>query len=174
MEFRDLVKARCSIRAFQNKEIPSDKLQAILEAIRLAPSAKNLQSLEVVLVKQKETIKKLAATTLKPQPFIADANLILVFFANPKRIAENSDKRGIELYPIQDATVAITQAHLAAANEGLGSVWIGSFAEAKVREILQASPRLRPIAMLPVGYPDTKPIYQERRPLNDIIHNEKI
>lgn len=173
MEFSKLIKVRHSVRAFQNKEVPEEKLQNILEAIRQSPSAKNLQSLEVVLVREKSTIKKLAGTTTRPQPFIAEANLILVFFANPDRIAENSDERGIKLYPIQDATIAITQAHLAAANEGLGSVWIGSFSEDKMSKILEAPTGLRPIAMLPVGYPAEEPVEKERRTLDNIIHQEK-
>ncbi|MFH2105088.1 MAG: nitroreductase family protein [Parcubacteria group bacterium] len=173
MEFRDLIKTRHSIRAFQDKEVPAEKLQAILEAIQQAPSAKNLQSFEVVLVRQKETIKKLAGAALRPQPFIAEADSILVFFTNSKRITENSDERDIKLYPIQDATIAITQAHLAAANEGLGSVWIGSFDEAKASKILNAPTGLRPIAMLPIGYPAEKPAEKERRALDDIIHQEK-
>ncbi|NQV13378.1 MAG: nitroreductase family protein [Parcubacteria group bacterium] len=173
MEFRDLIKARHAIRAFQDKEIPEEKLQAVLEAIQQAPSAKNLQSFEVVLVRQKETIKKLAETALKPQPFIAEADLVLIFFANPERLTEYFDKRGIKLYPIQDATIAITQAHLAAANEGLGSVWIGSFDEEKASKILSAPTGLRPIAMLPIGYPAEEPVAKERRALDDIIHQEK-
>lgn len=173
MDYKDLVKKRHSIRAFQNKKVPDDKLQTILEAIRLAPSAGNLQAYEVILVKNRTTIDKLATTTFRPQPYLTQASVVLVFMANPERSAARFVERGTSLYCIQDATIAITQAHLAVANEGLGSVWIGSFDEEKTRKILGIPTNIRPIAFLPIGYPAEKPVVKERRELSDLIHQEK-
>jgi nitroreductase len=74
------------------------------------------------------------------------------------------------LYCIQDATIACTYAMLAATALGLASVWVGAFDEQAVHKIICAEPGHRPIAMLPIGYPNESPRFRRRRALEDIVH----
>ncbi|MFN7181896.1 MAG: nitroreductase family protein, partial [Planctomycetota bacterium] len=77
--------------------------------------------------------------------------------------------RGKKLYAIQDATIACAYAQLAITALGLGSVWVGAFDEKKVKQILNLPKELKPIAILPIGYPNEQPKITSRRKLEDII-----
>jgi nitroreductase len=94
----------------------------------------------------------------------------LIFCANPMRSVERYAERGVELYCIQDTTIACTFAMLAAKALGLDTVWVGAFNEQAVSEILLLPESLRPIAMLPIGYAGKTPNPRPRRSLNDLVH----
>jgi len=171
MDFFKTIENRHSIRAFTPELIEDEKLEKILEAINLAPSAGNLQAYEVVLVKDAVQKKKLVEACMG-QSFIAAAPVVLVFCANPER-ASRYGERGKDLYSIQDATIACTHAHLAAASLGLGSCWIGAFDPKKVSEIIGAPFGLEVVAVLPIGYPAKEPNPTGRRKLGDLVKEEK-
>jgi nitroreductase len=169
MDFFDVVKERHSIRAYQAQSLEPEKLQRILEAINRAPSAGNLQSYEVYLVcdaQHKTALVKAAYD----QEFLAQAPILLVFCAHAARSAERYGQRGIDLYCVQDATIACSFAMLAATALGLSTVWVGAFDENEVRRAIHAPEAHRPVAMLPVGYPAGFPRLRPRRGLNDLIH----
>ena len=169
MEFEELVKVRRSIRAFQPRPVEEEKLRKILIAANLAPSAGNLQAYEIYVVKDREIKRKLAKAALD-QDFIAEAPVVLVFCANPLRSAVRYGKRGERLYCVQDATIATTFAMLMATNLGLGNVWVGAFDDDRVSEILKLPRFLKPIAILPIGYPAENPEFTGRRRLEDLVH----
>ncbi|MEM5831550.1 MAG: nitroreductase family protein [Candidatus Aenigmatarchaeota archaeon] len=168
MDFEAVVKNRHSIRAFLQKEIEEEKLKKILELANLAPSAGNLQAYEIFVVKDKVKKEKLAFAAYS-QDFIKEAPIVLVFCANPSRSEIKYGERGRDLYCIQDATIACTFAMLAATSLGLGCCWVGAFDEEMVKSILKVK-NLKPIAILPIGYPAEKPYITKRRDLNDIVH----
>ncbi len=157
MEFFKVVKERRSIREFKDKPVPADKLRKILAAAKAAPSAGNLQSYDVVVVKKPKTIASLASAMGYHQDSLAKAPLMLVFFANQQRSAKDFGRRGVELYCIQDATIACAYAQLAARAVGLASVWVGAFEPGLVRGTLKAPGNAIPVAILPVGYAAEKP-----------------
>ena len=169
MEFEELIKASRSIRAFQPRAIEEEKLKKILMAANLAPSAGNLQAYEIYVVKDGKKKRELAKAALD-QEFIAEAPVVLVFCANPPRSAFRYGRRGEELYCVQDATIATTFAMLMAADLGLGSVWVGAFYDDWVARILGLPSHLRPIAILPIGYPAERPEFVGRRRLEDLVH----
>lgn len=171
-EFFSVLDERRSIRKYKNKDIEKDKLEKILEAANSAPSAGNLQAYEIVLIKEKKNKRALAAASFG-QDFIAQAPVVLVFCANPNRSAVRYSSRGHELYSIQDATIAASYAQLAATALGLGSVWVGAFDESSVSKIINAK-SVKPVAIIPIGYPDEKPGKRCRRDLDDIVHNESV
>ena len=107
MEFTELIRARRSVRAFKAIPIETEKLNRILELANLAPSAGNLQAYEIYHVTAAHTRAALARAA--DQSFIAEAPVILAFFANPGRSARKYGARGKELYAIQDATIAATR-----------------------------------------------------------------
>ena len=169
MDFFTVLKQRHSIRLFEDRPVEAGELQQILEAIGRAPSAGNLQSYEVYVVREARQRTALVAAA-GDQEFLAQAPIVLVFCTHPERALERYKSRGTELYSVQDASIACTYAMLAATALGLSTVWVGAFDEQAVHEIIHAPSGQRPVAMLPVGYAAETPRIRERRPLKDLIH----
>jgi len=96
--------------------------------------------------------------------------VLLVFCASSARSAAKYGRRGESLFSIQDATIACAYAQLAAAALGLGSVRVGAFDESAARDALGLGPELRPVAILPIGYPGEEPLERGRRPLASLAH----
>ena len=167
MDFFELVKARRSVRAYQPQPVEEDKLEQILEAANRAPSAGNLQAYVILVVRHDATKQALVRAALG-QEFVAQAPVVLAFFAHRLMSASKYKQRGAELYSVQDATVACTYAQLAATALGLGSVWLGAFNDDEVSRILKAKPDWRPVALLPLGYPAESPEPTPRRPLEEL------
>ena len=169
MDFFRLIQARHSMRTYLQTPVEEEKLHQILEAANRAPSAGNLQGYEIYVVRKKERRQALVQAAYG-QDFLAEAPVVLIFCANPDRSAQRYQKRGIQLYSVQDATVACTFAMLAAAELGLSTVWVGAFSEADVRRAAGIPEGLRPVAMLPVGTAGTEPRLTPRRDLKDLVH----
>ncbi len=169
MEFFDVIAARQSIRAFHDKPIEPAKIQQILDTLKRAPSAGNLQGYEVYLVTNRDAIQALALAT-SGQDFITQASLVLVFCAHPARSAQKYAQRGTTLYCLQDATIACAYAQLAVTALGLASVWVGAFTEDAVRAAIGAGHDLRPVAFLPIGYAAESPEQRSRRALVELVH----
>ncbi|MCX7770970.1 MAG: nitroreductase family protein [Proteobacteria bacterium] len=151
-EILKTIKYRRSIRSFLNKEIPKDIINKIIEALIWAPSAGNLQARKFFLISNKELKRQIAKAALN-QTFISEAPLVIVGCVDKKKIYPRYGERGINLYAIQDVACSITNAMLVACENGLGTVWIGAFREEEVSEILHLSTYLRPVVILPIGYP---------------------
>ncbi len=163
MDFAKLLKARRSVRAFQTKAVPEETLASILEAANSAPSAGNLQAYDILVVKDAETRKKLAAAC-HDQSFIADAPISLLFFANPQR-SKKYGERGASLYCIIDASIAASYAQLSISDAGLSTVWVGGFEQEEIMRITNAPANFIPVALFPVGYANEKPeLHKKRKP----------
>jgi len=171
MDLLDLLKRRRSVRVYESRPVEKEKLAAILEAARAAPSAGNLQAFEMVVVESSER-KALLARAALDQQHVASAPVLLVFVANPARSASKYGGRGSDLYARQDATIACAHAQLAATSLGLGSCWVGAFYPEVIRQILNAPSSLEPVAILSVGYAAEEPAATERRPLEDLVRWE--
>ncbi len=167
-DFFETIRLRRSVRAFRSEVVEPKHLNAILEAANLAPSAGNLQGYEIHLVRAAATRRALARACLE-QMFLAQAPVVLVFCADAARSGAKYGRRGEELYSVQDATIAAAHAQLAAAALGLGTCWVGAFDEAEVARILGLRSGLRPVAILPVGWPAESPPPTPRRTLSDLV-----
>lgn len=161
MNFQGLAKKRKCVRRFLDKPVEQSKIDLILQAVNLAPSAGNLQAYEVVVVREQERIKKVYGAYFSPTPHYG-VQAVMVFVADPERSAAKYGDRGAGLYSVQDATIACCYAMLAAADLGLASVWVGAFDEEKMADAIGARGK-RPVAMLPIGYPAEDPERPERR-----------
>jgi len=169
MDFFEVINERHSIRCYKDQPVEPEKVQKILETINQAPSAGNLQAYEVYLVcdeKRKAALVKAAYD----QEFLAQVPMILVFCAHAARSEAKYEKRGVDLYCVQDATIACTHAMLAATALGLSTVWMGAFDEGEVRYIINAPYAHRPVAMLSIGYAAESPRIRPRRSLIDLVH----
>lgn len=167
-DFFETVRARRSVRAYQSRAVEPKQLEAILETANRAPSAGNLQGYEIHVVRDAATRRALARASLD-QMFLTQAPVALVFCADAARSGAKYGRRGEELYSVQDATIAAAYAQLAAAALGLGTCWVGAFDEAEVARILGLRAGLRPVAILPVGWPAETPAPTPRRPLSDLV-----
>lgn len=171
MDTMEAVRTRRSVREFKDQPIPAEFLDALIEAIRWAPSAGNLQSRKFYLVFDCATKKRLdaavgnpsvagglkrAAKKLLGRRLLSGAPLVAVACCD-LRIAERYGSRGTDLYCIQDAAASTMNLMLVAHGFGLGSVWVGGFDEGKVARVLGLPGHLRPVAMIPVGFPARVP-----------------
>ncbi|MEM3090706.1 MAG: nitroreductase family protein [Candidatus Bathyarchaeia archaeon] len=172
MDVFEAIKGRRSIRAFQSRDVPSEIVEKLIEAARWAPSAGNIQPWEFVIVRSPETKKRLAEAALG-QSFIEEAPVVIVVCADEERSASGYGSRGRTLYCIQDTAAAIQNIHLAAYAMGLSTCWVGAFREDEARKILKIPEGVRPVAIIPVGYPAESPTPRSRRPLKQIIHYER-
>ncbi len=172
MELFEAIKGRRSIRKFKEK-VPEDELiEKIVEAGIWAPSAGDLQSWDAVIVKDHQTKLQIAVAAYV-QEFIAKAPIVIVMCANKANAGARYGERGRELYCIQDAACATQNMMLAAYALGLGAAWIGAFKEEEIVELLDLPAYVRPVALIPIGYPDEKPETPPRRSVKEALHREK-
>ena len=169
MDLFETIRARQSVRAYQPREIEPPKLQAILSAANQAPAAGNMQAYEIYLVRDKDKKQGLARAALN-QDFIAQAPVVLVFVANPDRSSPRYGQRGEMLYCLQDATIAVAYAQLAATALGVATCWIGAFEDRAVARAIKLPRTQRPVAMLPIGYAAETPKPTTRRSLAELVH----
>ena len=167
MDFTDVIRQRRSIRKFRPDPVPSDALQRILDAVRLAPSWANMQGVKIVVVTTPEQIQKV--TTAVGQRWLKNPPALIVVGIEPNDSGTNSN--GLQNYPV-DAAIVLYQILLAATNEGLATCWIGWFNEEEMKAALNTPKEMRIIGLTPLGYGAKTPDAQKRKPLTEIICKE--
>ena len=165
------IKNRRSIRAYSKEKIMNEELEKLIDAMRWAPSAGNIQPWEFIIVSNTEIKHKISIAALD-QTFIEEAPIVIVVCANEKLSERGYSIRGKTLYCLQDTAAAIQNLLLAAYALGLGTCWIGAFYEEEIRRILDVPVGIRPVALVPVGHPNEKPRTPQRRSIKDIVHYE--
>ena len=170
MEFYDVIKKRKSIRKYKSDPIPDDVLNRILDAGRIAPSAKNIQPWHFVVIKDPEMKKKVAEAS-RGQHWMADADVIVCGCALMDIVW--SRMGGYMSSFAVDITIAMDHMILAAANEDLGTCWIGAFDEKQVKELLQVPDNVHVVALTPIGYPAQEAKERGRKTLSEIVSYEK-
>jgi nitroreductase len=167
MEILQAIRQRRSVRNFQPKPIPLEALDPLIDALRWAPSAGNLESRRFYLVFNEELRAKLARAALG-QGFIAQAPVAIVACAD-QRIIRHYGERGAHLYCLLDVAASLENLLLAAMAHGLASCWVGAFDEEEVRRLLQLPAHLRPVALVPVGFAAEHPEPPPRRPREETV-----
>lgn len=160
MHVLQVIKERRSIRRFLSKPIPREIIDQFIDSLIWAPSAGNLQSRQFYFVYDRE-IKEQLVKAAWGQSFITEAPLAIVCCAD-LRIGTHYGKRGTELYALQDVAASVQNLMLVAHEQGLGSVWVGAFEEGGVAKALDLPIHLRPVAIVPVGYPAEHPTAPRR------------
>ena len=167
MEFKEVVKNRFSCKKYSRRKLEAAKLEAILEAGRLAPTAKNLQEQHVYVVQSEEILAKIDGVT--PCRYGAPAVLVVAF-----------DKNNVFTYPggkrdsgVEDATIVATHMILAAADEGVDSCWINFFDPDKMAEAIGLPENEEILMLLDLGYAaegaGPLPNHSSRKPLAETI-----
>jgi len=171
MDVLEAIRGRRSIRAFKSKKVTQETVEKLLDAASWAPSAGNIQPWEFIVVRKPE-IKRALAEAALDQTFIEEAPVVIVVCANKNRSSQGYGIRGKTLYCLQDTAASIQNILLTAYSLGLGTCWIGAFREEEAREILKIPQGIRPVAIIPVGYPAETPPPRNRRPISQIVHYE--
>ncbi|MBS3973631.1 MAG: nitroreductase family protein [Actinobacteria bacterium] len=167
MEFTDVLAKRRSVRHFKTKvAVSDDDVQALLAAAITAPSAGNIQPWRFTVVRSAAAKERLIEALR--QRWVAPAPVIIVVSVDPRPCAARYGGRGEMLYAIQDTAAAIQNILLAAVDRGLSSCWIGAFDEGAIRDALDITAPITPVAILPIGYSAESSARPARRPVDEL------
>ena len=167
MEFSELIKRRYSVRAYKSTPVEDDKLQQVLEAARLAPTAANNQPFQLIVIHTAE--RKAELQRIYHRKWFLQAPIVIGICAVPGQAWMRRDAKS---YADVDATIAMDHLILAATDLGLGTCWIGAFDPKAAREVLGLPDNVEPIAFTPLGYPADQPGTKERKPLSALVRYE--
>ncbi len=156
------IKDRYSCRSFQDRKVEEDKLEDILKAVRLAPSANNLQPYKLVVVKDERVRERLGRAC--KQDFISKAPIIIAGVSLEPRgmMSSGASKAAV------DVAIALEHVALQAADLGLASCWVGAFEQKEAKQALSIPDDKQIIALMPIGYPADKPGEKERKDLDEL------
>jgi nitroreductase len=164
MDFLELTKKRYSVRAYKPDPIEDDKLQKVLEAACLAPTACNLQPFQFIVIHTKG--KETELRRIYSDSWFVQAPIVICACGIPSQSWVRSDGKN---YCEVDATIAMDHLILAAADLGLGTCWIGAFNPDAAREVLSLPDDVEPIAFTPLGYPNDQPGDKSRKSMNELV-----
>ncbi len=172
MDFIKLAKQRYSCRKYKSTVVEEEKLNKVLEAGRIAPSAVNYQPWIFVVVKDKN-LEQLR--TCYHRDWFDTAPVYIVLCANHKQSWKRYDKKD---HADIDVSIAADHITLAATSLGLASCWVCNFDKDKVIETLNLTADYEPVVILSLGYPDDKVNEnrhdKKRKPLEEIVFYEKL
>lgn len=164
----EAIMTRFSCRSFLPDPIPEADFKRLLEVMRRAPSAGNMQPWRFIVVRSQEDRDALSDAA-HDQTFISEAPVAIVVCADPERSASRYGDRGRTLYVFQDTAAAVENLMIAATALGYATCWVGAFDEERARAAIEIPPHLRPVAIVPVGKPGVRAESSPRRPMNDIV-----
>ncbi|MCR5257138.1 MAG: nitroreductase family protein [Desulfovibrio sp.] len=153
MDFRDLIKARYSVRKFDPRPVEPTLVEQVLEAGRLAPTAVNYQPQRVLVLDTAEDMAKLAGCT--KYTFHAPMALVVCY---DKTVSWHRSYDGHDMGEV-DASIVATHLMLAIHDVGLGATWVGYFDPEALRQSFRLPESIVPVAIFPMGYPaaDARP-----------------
>jgi len=160
MSLLDLILSRRSIRKYENKDIPEEVLQQILETGRQAPSAANRQPIRFIIVNDHDILKNFCDNLITR--FVKYAPVAIVGCADIKSLLTGK-------WAVVDATIAMENMVIAAWTFGIGSCWIGACNEEKVKEMLKIPDKWKVVALLTFGYPAEKPEQRKKKPFEKMF-----
>lgn len=179
MDTLECIKTRRSIRRFTDQPIPDEVLYQILEAVKWAPSWANTQTWEIILVKDRENVEKIAALVPESNPAykgLFQAPVIAVICAKLGLSGYKKSELLTELgdWYMFDAGIAAEHLCLAAHALGLGTVHVGTILSHKaLDEILGLPEDIKSIEIIPIGYPAKEGNAPPRREISEFVHSEK-
>ena len=167
MDFAKLAAERYSLRKFSDRPVEAEKLSAVLEAGRNAPTAHNNQPQRILVLRSKEALA--LADGCARSYFDSPVMLVVSYDPADAWIREEDGKNHGEI----DAAIAVTQMMLQAADLGLGTTYVGMFDPEKLHAAFPELAGLTPIALLPMGYPaegaHPSRLHTDRKPLEELV-----
>ena len=169
MDFLQLATDRYSVRSFSNRPIEPEKMEKILRAGQVAPTAVNFQPQKIYILKSDEAMDKLRALTR----FTYDAPIVLLFCADVSKAWKSSSEPGYHTGEM-DVSIVCTHMMLEAWELGIGSVWVRGFDARQVAKAFNLPEHIKPICLLPIGYPSDNSVpyaqwHSRYRPLNEMV-----
>lgn len=165
MDFTTLCNTRASVREYEKTPIEEEKLSAVLEAARLAPSACNKQPWKFYVLKSAEAIEKAAECHQFPWMKEAPATILCCINHDREWVRPYDDKRHGNI----DIAIAVEHICLAATEQGLGTCWICHFDAALCKEKFNLPDNLEPAVMIPIGYPKGNIAPKKRTTIENIV-----
>ncbi len=167
MQFLELAQKRYSVRDYKPDPVEDEKLQQVLEAARLAPTATNRQPFQLIVVHTAGREAELSR--IYSRPWFVQAPLIICAVGLP---SQSWVRRDGKRYLTVDIGIIFDHLILAATDLGLGTCWIGAFDRAAAREVLGIPGNVEPIAFSPLGYPADQPKEKKRKPISELVRYE--
>jgi len=167
MEIFEVIQKRYSVRAYRPDPVEEDKVQKVLEAVRLAPTAANHQPFKFIVVHTAG--KEAELRRIYNAHWFVKAPIVICGCAVPAKAWIRRDGKN---YCDVDVTIAMDHLILAATELGLGTCWIAAFDPASAREVLNLPNGVEPIVFTPLGYPDDEPGSKRRKSLFEIVNYE--
>jgi len=172
MDVFECMRTRRSVRRFLTKPVDQDRIGKIMTAGSFAPSAGNLQARKFIFI-QNEVTRKAIAEACFQQYWIADAPVHIVVCAELNKNKQQYGERGEKQYSYQDCAAAVQNMLLEAHTLGLGSCWVGAFDDEMIRRACGIPDNVKPVAVLPIGYPGEKPAQHHKYNVLDVSFIEK-
>ncbi len=167
MEFKNVVENRFSCKKYSGRQVEAEKLQTILEAGRLAPTAKNLQEQRIYVVQTEEGLAKIDKVT--PCRYGAPVVLIVAYDKNNVFTFPDSDRNS----GAEDASIVATHMILAATDEGVNSCWLNYFNPDEVAKTFKQPENEEVLMLMDLGYAaeEGKPLpnHFSRKPLEETV-----
>ena len=167
MEFLKLAKQRYSVRAYKSIPVENDKVQHVLEAARLAPTASNRLPFQLIIITTKGKESDLGRIYFRP--WFIEAPMVICICSIPSESWVRMDGKK---YCDVDAAIAMDHLTMAATELGLGTCWIAAFDSKMAREVLKLPDDVEPIAFTPLGYPNDQPREKKRKSMNELVRYE--
>lgn len=167
MDFSEVIRTRYSVRAYKPDPVEEEKLQEVLEAARLAPTATNNQAFQLVVIHTRGPEEELRR--IYNRDWFTDAPLVVCACGIP---ADNWVRKDGKNYNDVDVAIAMDHLILAATNAGLGTCWIGAFDAQAAKEVLGLPEGVEPIAFTPLGYAADQPKPKKRKELSELVRYE--
>jgi nitroreductase len=167
MEYFELIEKRYSVRAYRSKPIEDEKLQKVLDAARIAPTAANKQPFRFIVIHTQGRESELKR--IYSREWFFKSPVVICACAVPNEAWTRIDGKN---YSDVDTTIAMDHLILAAADQGLGTCWVAAFDPSAAREVLGLSENEEPIAFTPLGYPADEPKPKKRKALSELIRYE--
>ena len=168
MDFLELARRRYSVRAYKSDPVEQEKLDRILQAARLAPTAVNIQPFQLVVIHTADREAELLRIYRKK--WFVQAPIVICACGIIGKSWVRKDGKNYN-----DVDVAIVMDHLilAATAEGLGTCWIGAFDPVAAKEVLRLPEGVEPIAFTPLGYAADSPPRKKRKSLAKLVRYEE-
>ena len=169
MEYSELIATRYSVRSYRPDPVEDKKLQVVLEAARLAPTAANRQPIQIIVMHTAERKEEIGKIYRRPW-FVQAPIVIAVCAISSQAWVRESDRFNARLI---DAALVADHLILEATNQGLGTCWIAAFNVEAARSVLGLPDEAEPVIFTPLGYPADQPDPKERKPLQELVRYER-
>jgi len=164
MKFQELIERRYSVRAYKPDDVPSNIIDKVLEAARLAPTAANRQSFRLFVIKTagfKDELRK-----IYQKEWFVQAPYVIGICGIQEGNWVRRDGRN---YADVDSAIVMDHVILSATDLGLGTCWVGAFDPDAARKFLNLPQGMEPIAFTPIGYPADNPGIKKRKPIDELV-----